>query len=55
MSFKHLLWTPNFAADDLCEDEDDFEDNVAEDGEGGKLYINLVSNIIFWIYIFYFL
>ena len=47
-----LLWT-KFAAHDLCEDKGDCDDNVAEDGEGGKLYINLVSNIIFWIYIFY--
>jgi len=42
-----LLWTPEFAAHGLCEDEVDCDDNMAEDGDGGKLYIDMLSNISF--------
>ncbi|KAG2659649.1 hypothetical protein PVAP13_1KG374505 [Panicum virgatum] len=31
------------SAQDLCEEQDDCDDNMEDDGEGGKLYINTVS------------
>ena len=42
-----LLWTPEYAAHGLCKDEVDCDDNMAEDGDGGKLYIDMLSNISF--------
>ena len=42
-----LLWTPEFAAHGLCEDEVDCDDNMAEDGDGGKFYIDMFSNTSF--------
>ena len=45
-----LLWTPEYAAHGLCEDEVDCDDNMAEDGDGGKLYIDMFSNTSFQIF-----
>ena len=42
-----LLWTPEYAAHGLCEDEVDCDDNMAEDGDGGRLYIDMFSNTSF--------
>ena len=42
-----------FIAPYICEDEeeDDCDNNMDEDGDGGKLYINMLSNVILWIFL----
>ena len=41
-----MVYFLSYTAPDLCEDEGDCDNNMAEDGEGAKLYSNMLSNII---------
>ena len=45
---QHLLWPCKFTAPYVCEDEeeDDCDNIMDEDGDGCKLHINMLSNVI---------
>ena len=46
--YNHLLWSCKFTAPYNCEheEEDDRDNNMTEDGDGGKLHINMFDIVM---------